>query len=110
ARCFVLGLHVIGWRFGLGHRSCLWKYRSSSWALKSAVVRRGPRSRPMTFIPALPSSAARIPPTAPIPTMTTSVFSVAILLYSRYWGACERLFAFDIVARENRLRAGQANQ
>src|SRR5215472_1696798 len=32
----------------------------------------------MTFMPALPSSAARIPPAAPTPTMTTSVFSVAM--------------------------------
>src|SRR5436309_963327 len=32
----------------------------------------------MTFMPALPSSAARIPPAAPAPTMTTSVFSVAM--------------------------------
>src|SRR4051794_32263000 len=34
----------------------------------------------MTFIPALPSSAARMPPAAPAPTMTTSVFSVAMTL------------------------------
>src|SRR5215472_4689513 len=32
----------------------------------------------MTFMPALPSSAARMPPAAPTPTMTTSVFSVAM--------------------------------
>src|SRR5262245_27943036 len=32
----------------------------------------------MTFMPALPSSAARIPPAAPTPTITTSVFSVAM--------------------------------
>src|SRR5262249_16766284 len=32
----------------------------------------------MTFMPALPSSAARIPPAAPTPTMTTSVFSLAM--------------------------------
>src|SRR5690349_4421037 len=33
----------------------------------------------MTFMPALLSSAARIAPAAPTPTMTTSAFSVAML-------------------------------
>src|SRR5690242_3045959 len=102
----------MGWRLALGRRSWRWKYRSSSCALKSAVVRRGPRSSPITFIPALASSAASIPPTAPIPTMTTSDFSVAMAL-SLHAGdrrACERLFAFHIRARENRLRTGEAHE
>src|SRR4051812_18403575 len=34
----------------------------------------------MTFMPALLSSAARIPPAAPTPMMTTSAFSVAMLV------------------------------
>ncbi len=55
--------------------------------LKSAVVSRGPRSSAMIFMPALPSSAARIPPAAPAPTMTTSVFSVAMAQPFRE-GAC----------------------
>src|SRR6266850_3173294 len=69
---------------------------------------------PMTFMPALPSSAASIPPTAPIPTMTTSVFSVAITippaLQTSDWRTCERLFALHIRLRENGLGAREADQ
>src|SRR5689334_23957269 len=66
----------------------------------------------MTFIPALPSSAASIPPTAPMPTMTTYVFSVAIVfpLHAGDRRACERLFAFHIRTREDRLRSREAHQ
>src|SRR5215475_12206412 len=70
-------------------------------------------------MPALPSSAARMPPAAPTPTITTSVFSVAMALTlhalvprlqadDRFAG--ERLFARQIVGRELRLRAREADQ
>src|SRR5947207_402904 len=72
----------------------------------------------MTFIPALASSAARIPPAAPAPTMTTSVFSVAMAAPSalrpglqaghRQPGEC--LSALHVCRRECRLRAGEADQ
>src|SRR5215472_11435805 len=101
-----------------GRRSWRWKYRNSSCGLKSAVVSRGPRSRPMTFIPALPSSAARIPPAAPTPTMTTSVFSVAMayppsplgLRLQADDGRAVGLPALHVLRREQRLRAREADQ
>src|SRR5262245_15138505 len=75
----------------------------------------------MTFIPALPSSAAMIPPTAPMPTITASVFSVAIVLFPRsglfglglqsdHRHASECFFALHIGSRENGLRAGETHQ
>src|SRR5437870_5087058 len=63
-----------------------------------------------------------IPPTAPMPTMTTSVFSVAIVLFlfrsrlfglglqSDHWHASERFLALHIGSRENGLRAGETDQ
>src|SRR5262245_63186909 len=76
----------------------------------------------MTFIPALPSSAATIPPTAPMPTMTTSVFSVAIVpflsrsgffrlgLKSDHWRPSERFLALHIGSREDGLGAWETDQ
>src|SRR6516225_1674822 len=72
-------------------------------------------------MPALPSSAARIPPAAPTPTMTASVFSVAISsrpppgalvlgLDAGDWRAREGLPALKIARREKSLRAGKAHQ
>src|SRR5205807_642123 len=51
----------------------------------------------MTFIPALPSSAARMPPAAPTPTMTTSVFSVA-MAHALLWALDQRSGLFLIAA------------
>src|SRR5712671_1331709 len=117
ARTLAFGRHVTGWRLAFGRSSCRWKYRNSSCGLKSAVFSRGPRSRPITFMPALPSSAARIPPAAPAPTMTTSVFSVAMApsalrlgLQAGHGGARERLPALHVGGREGRLRAREADQ
>src|SRR5262249_31246690 len=44
------------------------------------ILRGQPRTTLQSddFMPTLPSSAARMPPAAPTPTMTTSVFSVAM--------------------------------
>src|SRR5262245_22368639 len=74
----------------------------------------------MTFMPALPSSAARIPPAAPTPTMTTSDFSVAMAISSPSapglrlqadnGQARERLAALHVLGGEFRLRAGKSNQ
>src|SRR5262249_1991560 len=64
-------------------------------------------------------SAARMPPAAPTPTITTSVFSVAMVSALHALGprlqaddrfAGERLFARQIVGRELRLRAGETDQ
>src|SRR5688572_21881923 len=41
---------------------------------KSRNERRGPASRPITFSPLCASGSAAVPPAAPSPTMTTSVF------------------------------------
>src|SRR5882757_6526127 len=74
----------------------------------------------MTFMPALPSSAASTPPAAPMPTMTTSVFSVAIgsgpplglglCLQADHGRTREGLLALHIRRREQRLRARKADQ
>src|SRR5260370_14508846 len=102
-----------------GRRSWGWKWRNSSCGSKSWVVGRGPRSRPMTFMPALPSSAARIPPAAPTPTMTTSVFSVAMahILPSAGLGLQaddgeprERFAALHVRRGEFHLPAGESHQ
>src|SRR5262245_47577287 len=71
-------------------------------------------------MPALPSSAARMPPAAPTPTMTTSVFSVAMSRPPHRWfglrlqagdgRAGEWILALHIGGREQRLRAGEADQ
>src|SRR5205085_3847245 len=81
------------------------------------VLSLGPRSSPMTFIPALPSSAARIPPAAPIPTIMTSVFSVAMVSALPRQGlqaddrrARERLLALHIGGREGGLCAREADE
>src|SRR5436309_8009513 len=90
--------------------------------MKSAVCRRGPRSRPMTFRPPFASSAARMPPAAPTPTMTTSVFSLAmdllsslarqraLLLQADDGRTRELLLALHVRRREHRLRAGEADE
>src|SRR5262249_36808249 len=73
----------------------------------------------MTFMPALPSSAARIPPAAPTPTMTTSLFSVAmahILPPAGFaWTAAEgyprdRFAALHVRRGEFHLPAGESHQ
>src|SRR5437588_2520065 len=74
----------------------------------------------MTFIPALPSSAARIPPAAPAPTMTTSVFSIAMTrasasalglrLQAGHGYPRECLSALHVGRGECRLRAREADQ
>src|SRR5215469_6127969 len=73
----------------------------------------------MTFMPALPSSAARIPPAAPTPTMTTSLFSVAMahILPSARFGLQaddgqprERSAALHIRRGEFHLPAGESHQ
>src|SRR6516162_9234814 len=73
----------------------------------------------MTLVPALASSAARIPPAAPIPTITTSVFSIAMTVsYSaRGFGlqaghrqSRKGLAALHVGRGEHRLRAGKADQ
>src|SRR5215470_691257 len=69
-------------------------------------------------MPALPSSAARMPPAAPAPTMTTSVFSVAMAatsalrlrLQAGHRQPCERLPAAHVLRREGRLRAREADE
>src|SRR5262245_45038057 len=71
-------------------------------------------------MPALPSSAARIPPAAPAPTMTTSVFSVAMIhvllsalglrLQADDGQPCERLRARHVGTRELQLRAREADE
>src|SRR5579885_2389461 len=73
----------------------------------------------MTFMPALASSAAMMPPAAPTPTITTSVFSVAIAQPSL--GLCprlethnglsrERFRAVHVIFGEHRLSAGKFDQ
>src|SRR5215470_6730771 len=73
----------------------------------------------MTFMPALPSSAARIPPATPTPTMTTSVFSVAMAhilpsaglgLQSDDGQPRERSAALHVCRGEFHLRAGESHQ
>src|SRR5262249_58022287 len=73
----------------------------------------------MPFMPALPSSAARIPPAAPTPTMTTSVFSVAMahILPSARFGLQaddgqprERFAALHVRRGEFHLPAGESHQ
>src|SRR5258705_4916561 len=74
----------------------------------------------MTRMPALLSSAARIPPAPPTPTMTTSVFSVAILcppagrfglrLQSHHGSPRESLLALKLRLSELRLRTGETDQ
>src|SRR5690348_12917298 len=73
----------------------------------------------MTLMPALPSSAARMPPAAPTPTMTTSVFSVAMVSSPSACGlrlqpddgqARERLAALHVFGGEFQLRAREAYQ
>src|SRR5262249_37194465 len=73
----------------------------------------------MTFMPALPSSAARIPPAAPTPTMTTSLFSVAMahILPSARFGLQaddgqprERFAALHVRRGEFHLPAGESHQ
>src|SRR2546423_8847302 len=74
----------------------------------------------MTRMPALLSSAARMPPAPPTPTMTISVFSVAILrpaaqrfglrLQSHHRRAGEGLFALELGLTELRLRAREADK
>src|SRR5258708_23756564 len=72
----------------------------------------------MTFMPALPSSAARIPPAAPAPTMTTSVFSVAMAwtsalrlgLQAGHGEPRECRLALHVGRREGRLRSREADE
>src|SRR5262245_24257214 len=70
----------------------------------------------MTFMPALASSAARMPPVPPTPTMTTSVFSVAMVLASRpglqtgHRQPREGLLALHVGLGEGGLRAGKADE
>src|SRR5947208_3275367 len=72
----------------------------------------------MTFMPALPSSAARMPPAAPTPTMTTSVFSVAMAyppstglsLQSDDGQPRERSAALHVRRGKFHLRAGESDQ
>src|SRR5207247_5129263 len=73
----------------------------------------------MTFMPALPSSAARIPPAAPTPTMTTSVFSVAMAHILPSAGLSlqaddgeprERFAALHVRRGEFHLPAGESHQ
>src|SRR6266566_3352396 len=73
----------------------------------------------MTFMPALPSSAARMPPAAPTPTMTTSGFSVAMahILPSSGLGLQaddgeprERFAALHVRRGEFHLPAGESHQ
>src|SRR5262249_25661626 len=74
----------------------------------------------MTCMPALPSSAARMPPAAPTPTMTTSAFSVAmsrpphrslgLRLQADDGRARECILALHIGGREQGLRAGETDQ
>src|SRR5262249_58442825 len=70
-------------------------------------------------MPALPSSAARMPPAAPTPTMTTSVFSVAMVDLPSAGRAAlqaddgqprERFAALHVGGGEFRLRAGESDQ
>src|SRR5580704_15393653 len=72
-------------------------------------------------MPALASSAARIPPAAPTPTMTTSVFSVAMAsrplgrglalrLQTHHGHALERVLALHVGLREHGLRAREADE
>jgi hypothetical protein len=46
--------------------------------MRSESCQSGPCSRITTFLPALASTAAKVDPDAPAPTMTTSTFSVAM--------------------------------
>src|SRR3954447_26519097 len=73
----------------------------------------------MTLIPALPSSAARMPPAAPAPTMTTSVFSVAMTLALPHRGlrlqtdhgrSLISLAALHVGGGKLRLRARKAHE
>src|ERR1051325_6062951 len=74
----------------------------------------------MTFMPAFASSAARTPPAAPTPTMTTSVFRVAMTSGRRRFAglrlqaddcrARECLFVLQVRRRVDRLAAGEAHQ
>src|SRR5215471_5502464 len=73
----------------------------------------------MTFMPALPSSAARMPPAAPTPTMTTSVFRLPWLTSSPSTGLGlqsddgqprERSAALHIRRGELHLPAGESHQ
>src|SRR5262245_49323695 len=70
-------------------------------------------------MPALPSSAARMPPAAPTPTMTTSVFSVAMMDLPSPGGAAlqaddgqarERLAALHVGGGEFGLRTRETDQ
>src|SRR5262245_18736358 len=69
-------------------------------------------------MPAFASSAARIAPAAPTPTMTTSVRSVAITgpparrtgLHADHRGTREALSALKVGWRENELSAGKADE
>src|SRR5262245_43113831 len=69
-------------------------------------------------MPALASSAARIPPAAPTPTITTSAFSVAIvpspsafgLRLKPHNGGPVGLAALQVLGREQRLRSGEADE
>src|SRR3954470_12287948 len=71
-------------------------------------------------MPALLSSAARIPPAPPTPTMTTSVFSLAILrpprrrfglrLQAHHRRTREGLFALEFGFAELRLGAGKTDE
>src|SRR5690242_13927439 len=67
-------------------------------------------------MPALASSAARIPPAAPAPTMTTSVFSVAMALAPRlglqagHRQPGEGFPALHVGLGESRLRTGETNE
>src|SRR5262249_11458042 len=73
----------------------------------------------MTFMPALPSSAARMPPAAPTPTMTTSVFRLPWLASSPSTGLSlksddgqrrERSAALHVGRGEFHLPAGESHQ
>src|SRR5262245_7214614 len=73
----------------------------------------------MTFMPALPSSAARMPPAAPTPTMTTSVFfgchgssppARGLRLQADDGHARECLLARHVLRGEHGLRAGETDQ
>src|SRR5438552_13803203 len=74
----------------------------------------------MTRMPALLSSAARMPPAPPTPTMTISVLSVAIScpprgrfglrLQAHHRRAGEGLFALELGLGELRLRPGEADE
>src|SRR5262245_51661751 len=66
---------------------------------KSRRVSHVPASRPITLIPARVSGSAATPPTAPMPTITTSVSGSLVGMAISMWMAADRRFveALEVV-------------